>query len=81
MAENVAEEIWVSATEGAEITGYHRDYIQKLANKNWNLPEEKRFIKVRKRLRGYDIWLPDLFRYMSEPRNGPQVRTRKEQIS
>ena len=69
------EESWVSTSEGAEITGYYQKYVQKLARDNWNLPEAQRLIKVRKRKRGYDIWLPDLIRYMNEYGNGPQIDT------
>jgi hypothetical protein len=29
----MTEEIWVNSTEGAEITGYHRDHVQELARK------------------------------------------------
>jgi len=73
----IIEEIWVSATEGGEITGYHRDYVQRLARNNWNLPENQRLIKIRKRARGYDIWLPDLVKYINEPRRGPQPKRKK----
>jgi hypothetical protein len=69
------QEIWVSATEGGEITGYTRNYVQKLARDNWNLPEDQRLIRVRKRRRGYDIWLPDLFNYISKHGNGPLPRS------
>lgn len=68
------EEIWVSTSEGAELTGYNQIHVQKLARDNWNLPEAERLIKIRKRSRGYDIWLPDLIRYMRESGNGPQTR-------
>ena len=67
----LVDEIWVSSTEGAEITGYHRDYVQRLARNNWKLPEEERLIRVHKRLHGYDIWLPDLVKYIEEYGNGP----------
>jgi hypothetical protein len=68
------EEIWVSTSEGAEITGYYQPYVQKLARENWKLPEAERLIQVRKRKRGYDLWLPDLMQHMRESGNGPQVR-------
>ncbi|MBZ0296330.1 MAG: hypothetical protein K8L99_27465 [Anaerolineae bacterium] len=72
------EEIWVSTSEGAELTGYNQVHVQKLARDNWNLPEAERLIQVRRRKRGYDIWLPDLMRYMRESGNGPQVHIRKD---
>lgn len=67
----IVEEIWVSVTEGGEITGYHRDYVQRLARNNWNLPENQRLIKIRKRVHGYDIWLPDLVNYIKNHGVGP----------
>lgn len=74
MAEQVAEEIWVNTVEGAEITGYHREHVQRLARENWNLPEEQRLIKVRKRSNRYDIWLPDLINYLENHGLGPYTR-------
>lgn len=68
----VAEKIWVSTGEGADITGYHRDHLQKLARDNWKLPENERLIRrIRKRARGYDIWLPDLIAYIENHGHGP----------
>ena len=69
------EDSWVSTSEGAEITGYYQKYVQKLARDNWNRPEAQRLIKVRKRKRGYDLWLPDLILYMNQYGNGPQIHT------
>lgn len=74
--EGVNEE-WVSTGEGAAITGYHRDYVQKLARENWKLPENERLIKIRKRARGYDIWLPDLMNYIENHGYGP-IKKRNE---
>jgi hypothetical protein len=71
---NVVEEIWVNVTEGTEKTGYHRDYVQKLARENWKLPEEKRLIRVHKRSSGYDLWLPDLISYIEKHGFGPYGR-------
>jgi hypothetical protein len=72
------EEIWVSTGEGAEITGYHRDHVQKLARDNWKLPEDERLIRgIRKRKWGYDIWLPDLVRYIEGHGHGPFKKTPK----
>ena len=66
------EEIWVSTGEGAEITGYNRDHVQKLARDNWKLPEDQRLIRrIRKRKWGYDIWLPDLVAYIENHGIGP----------
>ena len=68
------EEIWVNTNEGAEYSGYHRDYVQKLARDNWNLPEDERVIRVRRRIDRYDLWLPDLIQYMNEIGKGPHSK-------
>jgi hypothetical protein len=73
------EDSWVSTSEGAEITGYYQRYVEKLARDNWHRPEGERLIKVRKRKRGYDLWLPDLMRYMNESGNGPQTHTQNNE--
>lgn len=68
------QEIWVMTTEGAELTGYNGQYVKKLAHKNWLLPEAERPIKVRKRgRRFYELWLPDLLRYIDEVGYGPHL--------
>lgn len=64
-------EIWVTVTEGAEITGYNRDYVKKLVVKVWKQPEEDRLIKLRRRSYGYEIWLPDLIEYSQNIGRGP----------
>ena len=65
------KEIWVTTTEGRELTGYNRQYVEKLANKNWRLPEDERLIKLRKRSGRFELWLPDLLRYIEEVGYGP----------
>ncbi len=66
------QEIWVMTTEGAELTGYNREYLEQLSKKNFRLPEAERFIKIRKRSgRFYELWLPDLLRYIDEIGYGP----------
>ena len=71
------QEIWVMTREGAELTGYSSEYLEQLARKNLKLSEDERQIKVRKRSRFfYELWLPDLLRYIKEVGNGPQVKTR-----
>ena len=65
------QEIWVMTTEGAELTGYNRAYLEQVARDNWKLAEDKRLIKVRMRARRYEIWLPDLLRYIDEIGYGP----------
>jgi hypothetical protein len=65
------QEIWVMTYEGAELTGYNRLYLEKMARKNLALPEDERLIKVRMRAKRYEIWLPDLLRYIAEIGYGP----------
>ena len=75
----LAEEIWVNTREGAEITGYNRQYVKLLAMKVWRQSEAERPIKIRKRSNGFELWLPDLIAYINSPGYGPQrKRTRKE---
>jgi hypothetical protein len=74
-------ESWVNVTEAAEITGYSRDRVQRLAYNNWNLPEEDREIKVERRSNGYMIWLPSLHKYINKPdagRGGRGPRTKRK---
>ena len=66
------QEIWVITPEGAELTGYSREYLEKLARKHSRLSEDERLIKVRKRANRYELWLPDLLRYIEEDGRGPQ---------
>ncbi len=65
------QEIWVMTSEGSAITGYNALYLQKMARKNLALPEDERQFKVRMRGNRYEIWLPDLLRYIKEIGNGP----------
>ena len=71
------QEIWVITSEGAELTGYSQEYLEQLARKNRRLPEDERVIKLRKRAGRYDLWLPDLLRYIEEIGNGPHHPTKK----
>jgi hypothetical protein len=71
MVEKLAEEIWVSTSEGASITGYNQVYLKILARKTLRLPEEERLIRVRNRTGRYELWLPDLVTYMKEHGYGP----------
>ncbi len=63
---NIVEETWVNVAEGAEATGFHPDHVRRLARENARLPEDERFIRVRKQARAYAIWLPDLMNYLNE---------------
>jgi hypothetical protein len=69
------EQIWVSTSEGAEITGYNADYLQQLARKISRQPEDERAIKVRSRSKRYELWLPDLVNYIKNLGYGPRKPT------
>lgn len=62
----LSEQIWVGVDEGAKRTGGHIDYIRRLARDNMRLPEDERFLHVRKEGRAYEIWLPDLVNYVEK---------------
>jgi hypothetical protein len=68
------DEIWVNTTEAAQLTGYHRNYVQKLARENWNLPENERELLVERHPNGYMLWLPNLVDYLSKKGFGPQPK-------
>jgi len=65
------QEVWIMTTEAAALIGYNRQYLEQLARKNLQMPEEKREIQVRMRARRYEIWLPDLLHYVEEIGQGP----------
>jgi len=65
------QQIWVMTEEGAEITGYSREYLQRLAKKIFGMPEDEQLIKIRMRSRRYEFWLPDLLYYIQEIGYGP----------
>ena len=65
------QEVWVTTREGAEATGYNIDYLEQVARKNFRLPEHEREIKIRKRSNRYELWLPDILRYIKEIGYGP----------
>lgn len=48
-----------------------------MANKNWRLPEDEQLIKSRKRGGRFELWLPDLLRYIEEIGTGPMNSTKK----
>jgi len=68
---SIVEEIWVNVTQAADITGYNRQYVLRLARNLWKLPEKSRPIKMWKRSSGYDLWLPDLMNYIENIGHGP----------
>jgi hypothetical protein len=71
------EEIWVTITEAAKLTGYSRDHVQKIAYDNWSLPEEQREIVMRRNSAGYLIYLPSLVEYSLVPGNGPKGKRKQ----
>ena len=73
--QNPAEEIWVNTAEAAEITGYHRTYLSRLASKMWNTPEDEREIKTKRRGGNFEMWLPDLLLHQHVGGKGPRKAT------
>lgn len=70
----IVEETWVNVTEAAEITGYNRGHILRLARTMWHQSEADRPVKLRKRTSGYDLWLPDLMTYIQREARGPYTK-------
>jgi hypothetical protein len=73
-----ADEIWVNTREGAEKTGYNRQYVKLLAMKIWRQPENERPIQIRKRSNGFELWLPDLLEYINNFGRGPYLKRIKK---
>src|SRR5262245_17189770 len=78
--ESTTKEIWVNAGEGAEATGYSREYVTKLAMRMAAMPEDERKIRLKKRANRYELWLPDLLNYVENIGHGPKAK-RKPQTS
>ena len=77
--ENIVEQIWVNTAEAAEITGYNRQYVMKLAQKIFRQPEAEREVKIQRRPGyGYEFWLPDLIFYVEHLGHGPHARPSKK---
>ena len=68
------EETWVNVAEGAEATGYSREYVTKLAMRMAAMPEDERQIKLKKRANRYELWLPDLMNYVDNIGHGPKPK-------
>ena len=62
----LVEEIWITVREGTRRTGFHLDYMRRLARENLRLPENERSLRVRMKDRAYEIWLPDLINYVEK---------------
>jgi hypothetical protein len=76
--DRAVEQIWVSTVEGAEITGFNQQYLQKLALKISRLPEDERVIRIRRRGGRNELWLPDLYNYIETSGRGPTLERAKE---
>jgi hypothetical protein len=76
--EQVVAEKWVNTGEAAEITGYDQRYLQQLAFKNAHLPEDEQVIRVHTRAGRYEMWLPDLRKYIEEIGRGPRKSSKIE---
>lgn len=64
--EDPTQGVWVNAEEGAQITGLHKDDLQRLASQMANHPEANRIVRIWQRARDLRFWLPDLVQYISE---------------
>ena len=77
-----AQEIWVDLFEATEITGYNYHSMRRLVYGISQQPEDEREIKMRKRTSRWELWLPDLMKYIAKPGHGPQPkRTEKNEPS
>jgi hypothetical protein len=76
--ENV-QSIWVLMGEASEITGYSQQYLGRLAHKMSRMSEAERPIRVRSRAKRYELWLPDLIRYMEDHLHGPRNSSESNQ--
>ena len=72
------EEIWVNTAEAAEITGYNFESIRSVVKRISNQPEDEREIKLRKRSYRWELWLPDLMKYVGKPGRGPRKTSANE---
>lgn len=69
------EELWVTVTEAAKLTGYSRDRIQRIAQQNWDLPESERELTLKKDSYGYYmLLLPSIIQYVLRYGKGPQTK-------
>ena len=68
------EEIWVNTAEATEITAYNYHSVRKLIQRFANQPEDEREVKMRRRSTGWEMWLPDLMKYLDKPGRGPQPK-------
>jgi len=65
------KEIWVDLYEAAEIIGYNYHSMRRLIYGMSQQPEDEREIKLRKRTSRWELWLPDLIKYVEKPGRGP----------
>lgn len=72
------EEIWVNIAEAAEITGYSVFSIRGVVKRIVKQPEAKREIKLRLRSYRWELWLPDLMKYVVKPGRGPRTTSANE---
>ena len=75
-----SKEIWVDLFEAAEMTGYNYHSMRSLAQRIGNQPEAEREIRIRKRTSRWELWLPDLMKYVIKPGRGPR-KTSEDEIT
>lgn len=66
------DETWVNVAEATEITGYNFHSIRRMVQTIASQPEDEREIKLRKRANRWELWLPDLMKYIVKPGRGPR---------
>lgn len=71
------DEVWVTVPEAVLLVGYDRTWLAKLANDMSKKNEDEREVRVRRRIKWWELWLPDLIVYMGTGNRGPRVRRKK----
>lgn len=72
----LAEEVWVTIPEAVLLFGYDRTTLSRLARDMAKKPEDQREIRIRRRLKLWELWLPDLFIWVVK--YGPRTRRKKD---
>jgi hypothetical protein len=71
------EEMWVTISEAAKLTGYSKDRLQRIAQSNWNRPEAEREVTLKKDSYGYYlVLLPSIIQYTLKARRGPRSKSK-----
>jgi hypothetical protein len=74
-----SQEIWVNVAEAAEITGYSFDSVRNLVQRLAKQPEAEREVSIRKRAHRWEMWLPDLMKYVEKPGRGSHAKRKSSE--